>query len=1110
MKIIKLTFKNINSLAGTWTIDFNSSEYLNEGLFAITGPTGAGKSTILDAVCLALYGQTPRQSDINKNNNQVITRKTNDCFSELIFECESKYYMCKWSQERTRPKKKSASQIEENADYEQNLKQQSHEISINTKSNSYEEKSEYILLANTVKEVPAIVEEITGMSFANFTRSAMLAQGSFTSFLNSKEPEKAALLEQILGGYEYSEISKYIYNRSNKENIYLNNIETELSNYQCLSDEEQKELSENINENNLFAAKLEENIKINADQINQLKNVDKIENQLSKLKEKQSKLNKEYQDFIPRKNELEKANKASEIEHYSKDYHRLDQENIDLNLLIKENLSNKVKAEKQKNEYENKLVEADKNLKNCKKAYEDEKEILKEVRALDIKINNIEEKAKEADSRCNKAKIDLAKTEENIGKAVKEKEKNEKDFSKKINKVLAETNGSDDFDSILNKLEVKYSNLKKDKEKENEVVKTVRTYDNEIQKFKEKIIENEEQFTKLNNDCNEQKDELSELQKSKENKLKSFNSERIKVLPKSNGEEQIDFLIDICENEKNHLLNEQKLAERVKSLEQHRAELKDGEACPLCGSLEHPYAEHSPVFDDSELRIKQLEKFIKKAQNTDKDLQTIDVKINSISDSIQKINKNISDLQKTIDEERERLKTVKAKRNELYGEKDPDNEEKKLDSLLSEVEKELKKNQKLKDDYNSLLQNRNEKIISLDSDISNLTKMTDFNRKTFEEEKLKFNDINSKLNHEKTKRSEMYGDKDPDSEENKLIKAVDKAEKNYKDTQKELEIIKNRLSSLTSLEKEYAKKSVSLNDNLIEAEKTFKEKLNDYGFTSAFDFESSLMDKKSRDKLAEKAKSLEIDLAKNEESISITEKNLKESREKLTTDKKLSDLIDEQKQLTEKKNDIMEAIGSWKEKLSNNLKQLEKYNDCKKRYKDQKIVYTRWENLNKLVGSSKGDKFRTFAQGIMFETVVASANNYLKKISKRYELVRDEISPLTLNVKDYDQMGIIRPVKNLSGGETFIVCLSLALGLSVVASYKVAVNSLFLDEGFGSLDDLSLEKALYALASLNAEGKTIGIISHVPLVKERIGLQIEVSPLGNGHSQISGPGVKAI
>ena len=105
-------------------------------------------------------------------------------------------------------------------------------------------------------------------------------------------------------------------------------------------------------------------------------------------------------------------------------------------------------------------------------------------------------------------------------------------------------------------------------------------------------------------------------------------------------------------------------------------------------------------------------------------------------------------------------------------------------------------------------------------------------------------------------------------------------------------------------------------------------------------------------------------------------------------------------------------------------------------------------------------------------------------------------------------MGIVRPVKNLSGGETFIVCLSLALGLSVVASYKVAVNSLFLDEGFGSLDDLSLEKALYALASLNAEGKTIGIISHVPLVKERIGLQIDVTPLGNGHSVISGPGVK--
>jgi exonuclease SbcC len=128
-------------------------------------------------------------------------------------------------------------------------------------------------------------------------------------------------------------------------------------------------------------------------------------------------------------------------------------------------------------------------------------------------------------------------------------------------------------------------------------------------------------------------------------------------------------------------------------------------------------------------------------------------------------------------------------------------------------------------------------------------------------------------------------------------------------------------------------------------------------------------------------------------------------------------------------------------------------------------------------------------------------------MSDRYLLIRDEKLPLELNVIDNYQAGEIRSTKNLSGGESFIVSLALALGLSHMASRKVRVDSLFLDEGFGTLDEEALETALETLAGLHQCGKLIGIISHVPALKERIRTQLAINPVSGGKSVITGPGV---
>ena len=132
----------------------------------------------------------------------------------------------------------------------------------------------------------------------------------------------------------------------------------------------------------------------------------------------------------------------------------------------------------------------------------------------------------------------------------------------------------------------------------------------------------------------------------------------------------------------------------------------------------------------------------------------------------------------------------------------------------------------------------------------------------------------------------------------------------------------------------------------------------------------------------------------------------------------------------------------------------------------QKKECHRWEKLHGLIGSADGKKYRNFAQGLTFELMVSHANQQLKKMTDRYLLIRDDQQPLELNVVDNYQAGEIRSTKNLSGGESFIVSLTLALGLSKMASRKVRVDSLFLDEGFGTLDEEALETALETLSGL--------------------------------------------
>ena len=299
----------------------------------------------------------------------------------------------------------------------------------------------------------------------------------------------------------------------------------------------------------------------------------------------------------------------------------------------------------------------------------------------------------------------------------------------------------------------------------------------------------------------------------------------------------------------------------------------------------------------------------------------------------------------------------------------------------------------------------------------------------------------------------------------------------------------------------------TLKTELENSEKDFKLKLLEKNFESEEKFENSILDSKTLAKFQTKEKEIndrmmELYAIKSDR----TEKFEKEQSKKIT-----SQTLDELEPLfreTERKiKESEKNIILLKKYIEDREKMQAERNELENKIKIQEKIYSDWDALNNLIGQKDGGKYRKFAQRVTLSMMINLANSQLQKMNNRYILISTpDNGELSLSVIDKEQAGEIRPTENLSGGERFIVSLALALGLSQISGSKARVDSLFLDEGFGSLDEEALNMALDALGEIRREGRMIGIISHVHALKERISAQINVIPESDGVSILKGPG----
>lgn len=1081
MKILQLRFKNLNSLYGEWFIDFSDPEYVSNGIFALTGPTGAGKSTILDAICLALYGATPRLGRITKSSNEIMSRQTGECYAEVTFESQAGRFLCYWAQHRANKKA------------DRPLQDSKHEISDAHSGRPIETKKSL---------VPRVIEEKTGMDFERFTRSILLAQGGFDTFLKADTEQKSKILEQITGTEIYSEISRRVHERQRAEREKLGLLLAETSGIVILEPEQEKEvqqeLEEKLKEETECTGKLGETGKA----ITWLYTTHGLKKEIISLSEEAEKLKGAFEAFKPDRERLNLADKAAEH----------DGNYATLTALRKQQVAEQESLQIQEGALpalDSLAGEKEQALKNSEQLTSTTKEELKKTAPLLQKVRSLDQqladKKKAVDCGIADCKKDAVQIEVHKKHTSKEQQKRDTAHSK-LQHVLnyLETHLQDEWlvgglagiEELLGNLSL----LQKET-----ATKTA---------ARKKATGELSAATRTLTGCTNQ---VTAGKKAMEGARKYLEEEKGKLTSLLRG-----GLLRQYRSEKESLLREMAYLTKIAELETYRSKLEDGKPCPLCGADTHPFAEGNvPVPDETEKKIEGLTALIREAEAHEaniKKLETVEKdalnnladreKLEAMAANEKKASeKTLADL--TADLEKTALRftglqdSALNKLQPLGIEVIPDSD---ISSLLTLLKKRLKDWQE-----QVIKKIEMEKLISLlDSELKRLEAVIDTKTTVLSEKKASLETVRNDFTTSGSERRKLFAGKLPDAEEARLHKAITAAELMEKQARTAWDEARQKRESarvnVFSLKERIEKRVLELKD----VESNFDSQLGPAGFTDEKQFLAARLTTSERNQLKTKTKELDdkqTDLLARQKD---RENRLSIEIARAITVSQLDELEPTFKMLEENLQQLRDLIAGLKHKLAENKAAKERRKEKQAAIDARKKEWYRWDKLHGLIGSADGKKYRNFAQGLTFELMVSHANRQLEKMTDRYLLIRDDKQPLELNVVDNYQAGEIRSTKNLSGGESFIVSLTLALGLSKMASRKVRVDSLFLDEGFGTLDEESLETALETLANLQQDGKLIGIISHVSALKERISTQISIAPLSGGKSSISGPGCRKV
>ena len=628
MRIEKLSFKNINSLEGHWTIDFTDDGLNGDGLFLITGATGSGKTTILDAICIALFGRTPRLNALTVGENGAITKGQKDCFAEVIFSVDGKCYRSKWSQRYKNPRKGHPATLDKPV-----------------RELSFYPSEE--LFAGNAKELAAKVADIIGMSYEQFSKSVMLAQGDFSRFLKASDNDRAAILEQITGTNIYSDISKKVYERSKAESEKLQIMDAELGSMQILGNEErlqvQMELKDGLDREKI----LEEELRQEQDLMQDATALKKAQLDAAVLKSDDDDLKKAELEFAPRRQELLLQQKLSPLfAQYKVLTHS--RENLaevkkKLESLQSSQLPKAQNAIAQDKEQE---LQKAKSLEEAVKKAQSAAPVIEEARAHESTLSGLDESLQQQLALVKKSKAALASLKKKAQKSadlLKEKQTQQD----KIQKSIVAIPDAEGLNSHLSAIEHMFSELSQKKqqlsernaafEKAQRSLKSAQSQAGKAQKLHKKSEDARQDLEKDLENARLKLDGVrGSLSEDALNRIMSAENDLISECSHClNDAAALDSAFSEYDTSAKELEKNtkklQKLAQEVSADEEHLKDLegsaqsarialeslydlqkafylsrklKPDEPCPCCGSKVHPHLPSDPVFEKTEAEYK--------------------------------------------------------------------------------------------------------------------------------------------------------------------------------------------------------------------------------------------------------------------------------------------------------------------------------------------------------------------------------------------------------------------------------------------------------------------------------------------------------------------------
>lgn len=1129
MKFLQLEILNLASLdkQGGEVINFEEGALGESTIFSIVGPTGSGKSTLLDAICLALYNRAPRyprkKGDKNQNieifgaadasesnrlaptdSRNILTRGKKEGYSKLTFLANNgSIYRAEWHVRFQRVR------------YE-NAKTALYKITRNGEEIT-EEAADW-------NELPNII----GLDYDQFLRTVLIAQGSFANFLTAKENERYELLEKLIGCEEtYTNIATEIKKAKDQATDAYNQMaaSVEAVKQNLLNDEELTQLKEEIDRLEKAEKELDSQLQAISKDLQWFEENDKQIKQIticqSDMKQAADAIKAMQAQILHLQlhDEVQPAvNQLQEVERQTQSIHE-QEENI-------------LKAEGNIKSQESAISESEKALASLKEAVSKAQEqqekalpVIAEARALKTKMEAAMPNLKE-----KKEALELAQKENQT--ALKDVEENARNIQKweaeteKANLALKTTK-----EEIAKQKQVLHEATQAAEQAwEKERNKTAGQNIEELQSHKsaaEKKLQDVQQAIKV----------VAHLDTATTEKQK--NEERIQVLGKRNAEidEALGKLsIEALEKESLTLRNAYTLMVSEK-WEIHRANLTEGKPCPLCGSTTHPYHTDNRQFEEATTELSQLlkakENLLKLQQKEEKDLSGERKQNDGEVQTLQKQQEKLSGEIATYEEDWKALiaqypKIPKAEAElksllPIYENKAKDASSKL--SLFNKIQKEIERLTQLKDkavkdeaayeSKASTIQNKAQentstcatKLAEQKALTTNLISQQKSKEEAYGKALQAWNSAKKEMEEWQEKYKQILNGEEPDAAEQRLTAAKDEATK-AADTQNEnINKLKAELANSKGSHQTMQSQNKTMKENLQEKEKELDLWIEEYNKQlEEKSIEPPFIDRNTiREMLhsAEDWNAIRREKDEKEKAVASTTA-LYQSAEKAhqqhlehqpaqTRDALLA--IQQEYQERSQRNELIAANA----RMQNHQEAVKLLGDKAEALNLVTQEKDDWTAITDAIGAD-GKTLRKIAQCYTLSFLIAHANQEIRKFNSRYELQQVKHS-LGIRVIDHDRADDIRDTTSLSGGETFIVSLGLALGLSALSSRNISFENLFIDEGFGTLDPDTLATVIDSLAMLqNSQGKKVGVISHTDTMSERITTQIRIIKNGNSGS----------